>query len=232
MFSWPRASRSCSPGCRLWGDLRGEEVWGPRFPSNRLFPLTSVTRPPAGLCLFLKLTAPRSPRCRAPGRPRGQRPRCLPTARGAEREGKAPELRAAGPPRPLPGPGGVTSVWKATEARSGDGCAAALHTRTPSPTLTAPRGPGCEAAERGRRGADTWPPPTAASVPRAPRAPGPPPDRAAPRGARGPTRCSHAHARLGTPRPGVEGARGAAAVTLGSRSRPSLAQASGSPPVR
>lgn len=74
MFSWPRASRSCSPGCRLWGDLRGEEVWGPRFPSNRLFPLTSVTRPPAGLCLFLKLTAPRSPRCRAPGRPRGQRP--------------------------------------------------------------------------------------------------------------------------------------------------------------
>lgn len=88
----------------------------------------------------------------------GSAPRCLPTARGAEREGKAPELRAAGPPRPLPGPGGVTSVWKATEARSGDGCAAALHTRTPSPTLTAPRGPGCEAAERGRRGADTWPP--------------------------------------------------------------------------
>lgn len=129
-FGWPRASRSCSPGCRLGGDLRGEEVWGPRFPSNRLFPLTSVTRPPAGLCLFLKLTAPRSPRCRAPGRPRGQRPRCLPTARGAEREGKAPELRAAGPPRPLPGPGGVTSVWKATEARSGDGCAAALHTHT------------------------------------------------------------------------------------------------------
>lgn len=88
----------------------------------------------------------------------GSAPRCLPTARGAEREGKAPELRAAGPPRPLPGPGGVASVWKATEARSGDGCAAALHTRTPSPTLTAPRGRGCEAAERGRRGADTWPP--------------------------------------------------------------------------
>lgn len=177
----------------------------------------------------------------------GSAPRCLPTARGAEREGKAPELRAAGPPHPLPGPGGVTSVWKATEARSGDGCAAALHTRTPSPTLTAPRGQGCEAAERGRRGADTWPPPTAASVPRAPVPPAllqtarHPAERGAPPAApthmpvwghpgpawrgrvgRQPSHWGHAHARAWlrprAPHPFAEGPTRPSA--LGSRSRP------------